>query len=371
MVKTRVLHFCVGNGKGGRTQAMLENWRVIDKKKFQFGFVAIKDKLEFEESILESGGRVHYLSCTAEENEELFVSELKQIINEGYDIVHIHMAVWKKSLVEKVASDCHIKEIILHSHNTEVSRIEDEVEMERVRQEHNCVKNTLEIAPNTKYWACSEAAADWLFGEQIPKEKIVIVKDSIDSNRFQYNETKRRELRQKYELDGKFVIGHIGRFSYQKNQEFLIEVLKNIVADIPNAVLLFEGVGKQKQQVIDKAEEYGLLEKIIFFEKYENIEELYQVMDFFAFPSRFEGFGRVLLEAQCAGLHCITSTYVPRDVEITDKITFQELDVEDWVQYIKLHGEYDRRDGSDEVRASGYDLEDNVRQLEQLYMEGL
>lgn len=368
MKKIKVLQFSVANGKGGRAQAILENWKFINKGEFQFDFVAIKDPLAFQADIEKAGGHVYYLSCTAEENPRQFVEELENIFRNHYDVLHIHSACWKNFFVNETARKCGIPKIIIHSHNTDVSKIENVDLMKQLKQRHYQLRDELTLEMASDFWACSQAASEWLFADRIPKERIKIVKDAIDTRRFAYNREMRERYREKLCIGEKIVIGHVGRFSYQKNQEYLVDLLYALKQDYDNIILLMEGVGKLKSQVVDKVKSLGLQNDVIFFENYERIEDLYQVMDLFVFPSRFEGFGRVLLEAQCSGLKCISSDQVPVDVKVTSNVVFKPLDnFTEWIDWIKSSVPYDRKNMSEDIKKSGYDIVENVRELETLY----
>lgn len=366
MDKVRILHFFVGNRKGGGTQAVLENWRVINRERFEFGFVKIGSKWDAEKDVIASGGKVYYIPCRSEEDEEGFQIHLRRIFSLGYDIAHIHLGKWTGSLVEKVAKEYNVK-VIYHSHNTEVSLIEEYERMHKAREHHLARRNKLVYDSQVEYWSCTFAAAQWMYGDKIEPDKIKIVKDAIDTKRFRYNYKIREEIRNRYGISDKFVLGHIGRFSYQKNQEFLIPVLEGLRNRGIDTVLLVEGLGNQKNKFCEKTREHKLDDKVIMLENYQQIEELYQAMDMFVFPSRFEGFGRVLLEAQCAGLKCISSNLVPEDVKVTANVTFEELCVGKWIEDIEDNMDYNRCDMSKEILDAGYDLEQNVRELEILY----
>ena len=368
MKKIKVLQFSVANGKGGGTQAILENWKFINKQIFQFDFIAIKETLEFQEEIEKAGGQVYYLSCTAEENPQQFIEELEKIFENNYDVIHIHSASWKGFLVNETARKFGIPKIIIHSNSTDVCKIENVDLMNHLEQQHYQLRNMLTPEMATDFWACSQASAKWMFADRIPEEQIRIVKDAIDVKRFAYDSKMRERCRERLGIGDKLVIGHVGRFSYQKNQEYLVDLLYALKQERENIILLMEGVGKTKNQVVDKVNALGLHKDVVFLENYEKIEELYQVMDVFVFPSRFEGFGRVLLEAQCSGLKCISSDQVPSDVKVTSNVVFLSLDnFSEWVDWIKAVTPYNREDMSECIKESGFDIIENVKDLERLY----
>ena len=121
--------------------------------------------------------KVYHISCYAEENEEQFAKEVKDILSSGYDVVHLHISYWKSFMVEELAKEAGVPKIIIHAHSTSV--LEKDHREERIAHHMKCVENLNESLA-TDYWACSWAAAKWLYGEKIPKNRIVIQKNAID-----------------------------------------------------------------------------------------------------------------------------------------------------------------------------------------------
>ncbi|HAN43805.1 MAG TPA: hypothetical protein DCP97_00290, partial [Ruminococcaceae bacterium] len=238
--KFKVLQFPIANAKGGVTQYALNNWQYINKDKFQFDFATLSKKLDFADDLAAQGCKIHYISCYAEENKSQFVTEVDKALSEGYDAVHIHTSYWKSFLVEELAVKHKIPKIIVHSHSTMVDILDDNKRASAVELHERQKKNfSADLA--THFCACSQAAADWLFGEQIPKDKIKILNNAINVDDFSYNPIIRKEYRRKLGVDNCFVLGNIGRFVYQKNHDFLIDVFNEAAAAIPNAKLLLVG----------------------------------------------------------------------------------------------------------------------------------
>lgn len=117
-----------------------------------------------------------------------------------------------------------------------------------------------------------------------------------------------------------FVIGHIGAFKYAKNHEFLIDVFQKISRLYDNVFLLLVGDGELKATVKSQVEQYGLQKRVIFTGNRLDIPDLLHIMDRFVFPSNYEGFGIVIVEAQAAGIPCIVSDRIPKEVFVTDSI---------------------------------------------------
>lgn len=159
-----------------------------------------------------------------------------------------------------------------------------------------------------------------------------MIYNAIDTERFAFNQTKRDEMRKMLGMEGKNVYGFSGRLAYQKNPLFLMEIFAEIAKLDKDAAFLVCGDGNLAEETRRKADELGIA--VYFAGAVQNIEDYYQAMDCFILPSRFEGLGIVLIEAQCAGLPCVTSAdVVPKDVGVTDLLTFISLSdaTEVWV----------------------------------------
>ena len=221
----------------------------------------------------------------------------------------------------------------------------------------------------TDFLACSEDAADWLYGDKISKDKIVIIPNSIESDAFKFDDAVRTEYRKKlgYQKTD-FVIGHVGRFAYQKNHKFLLEVFKDVAEKNDCAKLLLTGTGELENEIKSATAQYGLENKVQFLGKRDDVNGLMQAMDLFAFPSRFEGLGVVLIEAQAAGLKCIASDQVPHNANITDNVVFLPLDKCKWAEQIqKYKSDYSRKDMSQKIEDQGFGIKSMIMKIENVY----
>lgn len=369
MKKVKVLQFPIANSFGGITHYALENWKWIDKDRFQMDFATMSKSLDFADEITATGSKIHYISCYAEADKEQFIKEVNQILDEGYDVVHLHTKQWKSFLMEQICLERGVPKIIVHSHSTRCDA-NDEDKRKREIEEHYRVRNEFNEHYATDFWACSKEAADWLFGDQVPKDKIKIMNNAIETEKFLYDEKKREKLRKKFGLEDKFVIGTVGRMVYQKNHEFLIDVFAQVCEENPNVVLVLAGDGELRGEIEDQIQRLGIEDKVFMLGKRTDTNELYQMMDLFVLPSRFEGLGIVLIEAQAAGLKCICSDRVPKDVDITGKIRFCALDKKMWTKEVleNMH-KYNRENMASVIRNSGYDIQTQIKIIEKAYLQ--
>ena len=147
-------------------------------------------------------------------------------------------------------------------------------------------------------------------------------------------------------LDEKTVlIGCVGRLTYQKNQSFLLEVLRKIMDDRPEGEdykLIFIGDGEDRSMLEKKAADLDLRDKVIFTGAVNNVQDLLQAVDVAAMPSRYEGLAIAVIEEQASGLEIFVSGAIPGSAAVTDGVFFlPDGDTDRWAQAImKKHGRH-------------------------------
>ena len=367
-MKKKILQFTIANTKGGQTQYVLQNWKNIDKSKFHFDFITMSKKLDFVEELEKEGSKVFFISCYAEENEQKFNNELRDIIRKGnYDAIHIHTKQWKSFNVEKIAKEEGIKKIIIHAHNSGID-ILDVIKRTQELNQHYFLQEQFTEDIATDYWACSKLAANFLYGNKLAPEKIKIMNNAIDLSLFSYCKETRDILRKKMNLDNYYVIGNVARLAYQKNQEFLLKVFTEICKVRNNYKLLLVGDGEKLHEYKTYVREMKIEDKVIFTGKRNDVHNLLQVMDLFCLPSRFEGLSISLVEAQAAGLKCLCSDGLSEELKITDNVKVLPLEVETWKNTILgMRMPYDRKDMKKIITDAGYNILSQIKILENYY----
>ncbi len=310
---------------GGVESVVMNYYRHIDRSKIQFDFIADNDSSIPQRAEIEAlGGRVIEVAPYQKINR--YLAELTEIFKKNeYKIVHSHLntlSVFPLYAAKKAGVPIRIA----HNHST----------AGKGEYKKNIMKYMLRPFAKvnaTHYAACSRYAGAWLFGEKaVDSGEVTIFNNAIDLDKFKFNEEVRSRVRRTLDIEDRFVVGHIGRFCYQKNHEFLIDIFNAVHQKNPNAVLMLIGEGDLEYAVRQKVEDKGLMDSVMFLGNRNDVHELYQAMDVFVLPSRYEGLGMVAVEAQIAGVRTIVSTEVPDDVAITDSIEFLNLSdsVERW-----------------------------------------
>lgn len=119
-----------------------------------------------------------------------------------------------------------------------------------------------------------------------------------------------------------FILGHAGRFDKTKNHVFIIDVFEKVLKQEPRARLLFLGRhdGKSFPAVKEKIERLNLSDKVILPGFRSDVASLLPAMDVFVFPSRFEGLGLAVLEAQAAGVPFVMADTIPQEAVVIDPL---------------------------------------------------
>ncbi len=356
----------IGKWVGGGVEAVVMNYfRHLDHSKIQFDFICDDDSTNIPYEEIESlGGRV--ILIPPYQKVFKYQKELQKVLKEGnYKIIHSHintLSVFPLYAAKKVG----IPIRIAHSHST----------TNKAEWKKNLLKAILKpfskIFAN-EYFACTEHAGRWLFGDKtFNSGKVFVMNNAINLEKFFYNEEIRKYKRKEVGIkDTEYAIGHIGRFVAQKNHIFIIDIFKEIHEKDKNAILVLVGQGPLQNEIEEKVKELSLKDRVKFLGQRDDADELYQAFDCFLFPSLYEGLGMVAIEAQCAGLPCICSTDVPKIAKVTKNVEFISLQdsVDKWSEEIlKYENNYTRTDCTDEVRKAGYDIKEEVKKLEKKYI---
>lgn len=343
----------------GITMSVLNFLKNINDKNIKMDFVSSFIIKEIEEQIKEKNGNV-FLLKDRKKRPIKYINELSKIIKQNkYDIVQAHGSSAMLSLEMIAAKKAGCKIRIAHSRNT--------------KTQHVILDKLLRPVFYKTYthgFACGEEAGKWLFGNR----PFTVINNGKDIEKFRYNEKIRMEVRKKYDLDNKIVIGHVGNFNYQKNHEYLIDIFYELVKGSNNKdyYLILIG-GGTFQNIKEKAKKLGIDKNILFVGRSSEVEKWLQAMDIMVFPSRYEGFPNVLIEWQIAGLPSIVSDKITNKVKLTELVQFASIEdsPDKWVELIKSVSLENRKEDQEEIlsliKEKGFDIKENAKQLKNMY----
>ncbi|WP_407448087.1 glycosyltransferase family 1 protein [Fibrobacter sp.] len=360
----RVLHVLGGLDRGGAETMVMNLYRAIDKKQVQFDFITHTNRRQaYTEEIEKLGGKIYYFPKFKGINFLQLKSVWKKFFKDHpeYKILHSHVRSYA-SLYLPIAKKAGLKTII-HSHNTSSGKgIKAIVKWFMQRG----LRKNLDY-----YFACSDVAGKWLFGEKIVNQpNYFLLKNAIDVEKYAYSESSRKKIRDEFNLNDKFVVGHVGRFHPQKNHLFLVDIFAEIHKKCPDSVLMLVGIGDLMDAVKDMVAELGLTDCVVFTGVRADVNELLSAFDVFLFPSLFEGLPVTLIEAQAVGLPVVCSDSITKEVIVSDILEMLPLNqsVDAWANVALSKRNVKREDCVKEKIASvGYDISESSIWLEQFY----
>ncbi len=353
---------CVNDMHRAGLETMLMNYyRNIDRTKIQFDFLTHRpDRSDYDDEIESMGGRVYYAPRLYPQNYPAYFSYMKEFFKEHpeYKIMHSHIdsMSYLPLLAGKKAG---VPIRIAHSHNTSIDK-----DFKYILKQYFRFRIT--SAANT-YLACGEQAGKFLFGDK----EFQVIPNAVDAAKFYFDEKVRAVKRAELGYTDEFVVGHVGRISYQKNHKFLIEIFDELQKKEPKAVLMLVGVGEKEQEVREQIKSLGLESKVHFMGNRSDVFELYQAMDVFVLPSFFEGIPVVGVEAQFADLPCVFSDKTPKEVKFNVKSRFVSLteSAENWADNILEAKGSERSSDRSDIINSNYDITAAHGILEDFYLQ--
>lgn len=333
--------------------------------------IACMEKFKVSENVQELnklGTEIYYIGTEKNKilKQFMFYHKTKKLLEENsYDCIHIHADVANKLLLPALAAKkAGVPKIILHSHASDVDGKYRTIK----KMMHKCSRKWLKSI-GTDFATCSELAAKWMF-PNIPSSQIIMINNGVELEKFRYNPQIRQKMRDRLGIADEYLIGHVGRFSYQKNHEYLLEIFSAIRKNRVKAKLLLVGEGDLKEAVHEKAVQLEIEKDVIFYGTCNYVNELFQAMDIFVLPSRFEGLPIVGVEAQAAGLPVVFSDQITRSAKLLGSTRFLPIDensINGWRDTVLKMGKEKRIDSYEQLKSQGFDLEDTINSFLEMY----
>jgi len=311
----RILHVLGKMERAGVETWLMHLLRMIDRDHYQMDFlVHFTGPGDYDDEIRALGSAV--IICPHTRQPLRYARDFLRVLKEHgpYDVVHSHVHQYS-GFVLRLAKWAGVPVRIVHSH-LDTAAFEAQVSPQRkayLKLMHHWID-----AYATDGLAASRQAADDLFGagwEADPRYRTLFC--GVDFSPFAAAVCP-KEVRAEFHIPhNAFVIGHVGRFTDQKNHAFLLDVADAVVKRDSAAYFLLVGEGELRPEVMARTNRMGLGAHVIFAGSRADVPRLMRgAMDTFVFPSRYEGLGLVLVEAQAAGLPCVFSDVVPCEADI-------------------------------------------------------
>lgn len=360
----RILHVFGEMNLGGAETMIMNVYREIDKKKFQFDFIVHTDKeCVYDEEIINMGGKILRIPQYKGFNHFEYVKSWENLFenNNDYSIIHSHVRS-TASIFLKIAKKFNLNTLI-HSHSTSSGK-----GIKALWKDHLQKK----ITDHADYLlACSVNAGQWLYGhKETQNDNFMVIHNSINISNTEFNLQKRNDKRKELNLTDKQIIGHVGRFHYLKNHHRIIEIFEDYLKINRSAHLLLVGEGELKKEIQRKVKKRNLEDNVTFYGLTNDVQSLLSSMDIMLFPSIHEGLPLVLVEAQANGLSVLASNSITEEVKLSDYITFESLKHSNdaWLKAMdKILKCNNRNNYKNNIKGTKYDVAIESEKLLDLY----
>lgn len=299
----RVLHIVGAIYPGGLENFIMNLYEKIDKEKVQFDVaVHLRKENDYAEKIRAMGGEVYELPRLTKKPFRSLLQLYRLVKRNKYSIVIRHTAnalVTPQLFAARLAG----ARTICHSHN----------ETDPQKLLHKLGRILMNVSVFDRI-ACSEKAGRWMFG----KKDFQLVHNAIDIEKFTYSSQKEERIRKEFQLGNKKVYGHIANFIESKNHGYLLRIFKELSELDKEAVFFCLGEGESRPKIEEEIKRLKLQDKVILTGIRKDVEDFMSCFDVLIFPSVFEGLPLTLIEAQAAGLPCLISDTITREVVVTE-----------------------------------------------------
>ena len=358
-------------GVGGVTSMMINIQKHLDRDKINFDYLVFHDRKEPSEDIVKAMGSRKLVASVdnigiAAVRRFARLKEIKRVCKENnVKILHYNADSAADLMNIMAAKAGGVEYVTIHSHNAGFGTAG-----KGVRLMSRLLKPFIPKYCDT-YWGCSDLAARFLLPNKIVNSgNYYVLPNGIELEKYKFNPAVRDEKRKELGVEDKFVIGHAGRFSDQKNHTFLLDIFAEIKKKQEDAVLLLFGVGELVEPMKEKAKRLGIEDSVIFYGASNEMDKMWQAMDVFLMPSLHEGLPVTGIEAQASGLPCVFSDEITKEVDVTKTSKFLSLsdDLEKWADVVISLRNVPRADNIEKLKNANYDICTTAETVSELYL---
>ena len=368
--RLRVLQVGMTRNLGGIETYLIEQFRHLDKSKIDYDFVNITGEYSicYEDEILASGSKI-FKVVSRHKNPLLHYWQWFNILlqNKGiYDVIVLNTNSLEYVFPLVLGKIFGIPVRVIHSHN---SGFENKQGLAR-RLLVGMNKKLLAWSANLRF-ACSQFAGQWMFKDN----PYHVIYNAIDIHKYDADLAVRDEMRQALNLDTALTLLHVGRFSYQKNHSFLLDIFKEVHSIQPDSVLLLVGDTTEESEFLTevkrKIKAYGLENVVRLLGRRDDVNKIMQAADVLVMPSFFEGLTVVGIEAQASDLPLLLSDTVTKELGLLPSTQFISLEVGPtaWAEAIVNSKQHNRQSRYEELKAAGYDIGNETERVEKLLID--
>lgn len=368
--RLRVLQVGMTRNLGGIETYLIEQFRHLDKSKIDYDFVNITGEYSicYEDEILASGSKI-FKVVSRHKNPLLHYWQWFNILlqNKGvYDVIVLNTNSLEYVFPLVLGKVFGIPVRVIHSHN---SGFENKQGLAR-RLLVGMNKKLLAWSANLRF-ACSQFAGQWMFKDN----PYYVIYNAIDIHKYDADLIVREETRNALGLHTELTLLHVGRFSYQKNHSFLLDIFKEVHRIQPDSVLLLVGDTTEESEFLTevkrKIKAYGLENVVHLLGRRDDVNKIMQAADVLVMPSFFEGLTVVGIEAQASDLPLLLSDTVTKELGLLPSTQFISLEAGPtaWAEAIVNSKQHNRQSRYEELKAAGYDIGNETERVEKLLID--
>lgn len=363
----RVLHIMACSDVGGISTVVLNYYRFLDRTQIQFDIALTVPEIGRNARELQAlGAKIHFLPLKSEGIGAFLTALRKLLETEAYDAVHVHESE-TCYVALMVAGQMGIPCRIAHAHTASPwEGVKGEL-----RRLSGCLLN---YPASTHVIGCGELAGERVFGKwNMRRPKAVVLPNAIDTQRFVYDEEARRQLRAEWNLEGKLVLGMVGRLCVEKNYPFALELVAKLRQEHPACKLVIVGDGEEREAIEGKIQALDISDHVLLLGKRSDVHRVYQAFDIFLLPSFTEGYPVAAVEALSAGLPALLSDAVTGELRFGTAVEYLPLkEPQKWLEAIhRWEGDTGRQARQSEPAEHGLDIRTCAKRLETIYLEDI
>ncbi len=351
---------------GGVENFIINIFRNINREKYVFDFLTVGKTTygKYFNELKSAGANIYELKVVNNKVLRLMHFFIRLVIflrNHKYKVAHIHTgALYLQTVSVLACYFARIPNIISHSHGS---------------KKYNSLLSKLckriVSALSTDKISCSLNACKSIFdSDTINRKKVKIINNGIDVKKYSFSEKARNKYRKQIGLENKFVVGHVGNFYEPKNHLLLINIFYELQKIKKDSFLVLIGDGILRKRIENLINSLGMKDKVLLLGHRDDIPELLSSMDVFVFPSVHEGFPLTLLEAQASGLKCYISDSITREIDITDLVCRNNINLDPklWAENVLNNYKIcERSEYNKELIDKGYGLSRTASDIQNIY----
>lgn len=366
----KVLQSVSSLGIGGNEIFVMNLFRNIDKELFQVDFIIYDDRMDFADEVLAQGSTIHKCPQTSDNKIASFLKETKyvySILKENhYDIIHCNgcsfVNILKAAIPAKIIGN---SKVIAHAHS--VGKTDKSI-FEKII--YSILKFILSGIVDFGL-SCSDTAGESKYTKKfLSSKKYMLINNAIDIEKYSYSDTLRKKIRQEFNLsDSTYLIGNVGRLSYEKNQQLLFNILFELRKEGYDAALILIGGGPLEAQLKEMACKIGVEDSVIFTGNVFDVEKYYSAMDVYVMTSLYEGLPFTVIEAQVNGLKCVLTNAITTTANVSGDCCFLSIeeDPKIWAEKILMNLTRSQSDKTQKVQDM-YDIKKETLKIEKIYV---